>query len=164
MTRYSRRQPASALGLVAVIAGVLYMTYMAIILPHPIIILVGVMFLLVLISFSSMKVNVDQSELSLSYGIGLLRFDFLLADIASGRIVRNKWWYGWGIHLTPHGWLFNVAGLEAVELTMTSGKKYRIGTAEPEELAHVIRSHEAALALHSPKRLFGDNSLVANLS
>ena len=133
-------------------------------LPYPIVMLVGFILFLVLLFFSSMKVSVDQSKLILSYGIGLLRFDFLLADIVSVRTVRNKWWYGWGIHLTPHGWLFNVAGLEAVELTMTSGKKYRIGTAEPENLAHVIRSHQAALALHDQNRLLGADSPAANLS
>jgi hypothetical protein len=54
--------------------------------------------------------------------------------------VRNKWWYGWGIRLTPHGWLFNVGGLDAVELELASGRKFRIGTDEPQGLLNAIRT------------------------
>jgi hypothetical protein len=46
--------------------------------------------------------------------------------------------WGWGIRLTPRGWLFNVSGLDAVELTMTTGKHYRIGTYDPMGLARAI--------------------------
>ena len=55
--------------------------------------------------------------------------------------VTNKWYYGWGIKRTPHGWLFNVSGLQAVEITLRSAKKYRIGTDEPERLADAIRAN-----------------------
>jgi len=42
--------------------------------------------------------------------------------------------------MTPHGWLYNVSGLDAVEVTTKSGKKYRIGTDVPAELEQAIRS------------------------
>jgi len=152
MTRYTRRQPASAFSLIVLIVCTLFVTYLAVILQHPIVIIVAILLTTVLGLFSAMTVSIDTSQIRLSYGFGLLRFNFPLADITSVKKVRNKWWYGWGIHLTPHGWLFNIAGLDAVELTMTSGKKYRIGTAVPEELAQCIRSHEAVLALSPFKR------------
>ena len=50
------------------------------------------------------------------------------------RQVRNKWWYGWGIRKIPKGWMYNVWGLDAVELEMESGKVFRIGTDEPDQL------------------------------
>jgi hypothetical protein len=54
-------------------------------------------------------------------------------------VVKNPWYYGWGIHLTPSGWLYNVSGFWAVELQMKNGKKYRIGTDDPEGLVQVIQ-------------------------
>ncbi|MFH1253014.1 MAG: hypothetical protein V1664_01635 [Candidatus Uhrbacteria bacterium] len=58
--------------------------------------------------------------------------------IKTTKAVRNSWYCGWGIRLTSHGWLFNVSGLSAVEITMKNGRSYRIGTDEPEKLTAVI--------------------------
>jgi len=54
--------------------------------------------------------------------------------------VRNKWWYGLGIRLTPHGWLYNVSGLDAIEIVRRSGKTFRVGTDEPKALAAALRA------------------------
>ena len=52
--------------------------------------------------------------------------------------VRNSWIHGWGIHRTPHGWLYNVSGWEAVEIALTSGKRFRLGTDEPQQLTQAL--------------------------
>lgn len=100
--------------------------------------------------FHSLVVTVrgDASEafLRVQFGWGLIRRTIPLASIESARPVRNSWWYGWGIRLTPHGWLWNVSGLDAVELELTSGKRFRIGTDEPGRL---VRAIEAARARQS---------------
>jgi len=36
------------------------------------------------------------------------------------------------------GWMYNVWGLDAVELNLTSGKVFRIGTDEPAELLAAV--------------------------
>ena len=72
------------------------------------------------------------------FGIGLIRKRIPLAEIVEVRPVRNSWLYGWGIHRTPHGWLYNVSGWEAVEITLTSGKHLRLGTDEPQRLMQVL--------------------------
>jgi hypothetical protein len=54
--------------------------------------------------------------------------------------VKNQWWWGWGIRLIPGGWLYNVSGLDAVELKMKNGRVYRIGTDEPRKLAEFIQA------------------------
>jgi len=54
--------------------------------------------------------------------------------------VHNHWYYGRGIKLTPHGWLFNVSGFDAVEIQLKNGRKYRIGTDEPDALLAAIES------------------------
>jgi hypothetical protein len=35
-------------------------------------------------------------------------------------------------------WIYNVSGFDAVEILMKSGKRYRIGTDQPEELVQTI--------------------------
>ena len=54
--------------------------------------------------------------------------------------MRNLWYYGWGIRYTPHGWLFNVSGLDAVELELKNGRTWRVGTDEPVELLAAIQA------------------------
>ena len=73
-------------------------------------------------------------------GIGLIHKRFTLADVQSAAVVGNRWWYGWGIKRTPHGWLFNISRFEAVEIQMANGKNYRIGTDEPDALLAAIEA------------------------
>jgi hypothetical protein len=84
--------------------------------------------------FGSLTVEIDESLVRVRFGPGPIGKSFPLAEIRSTRIVRNPWYYGWGIRLIPHGWLFNVSGSHAVELEMKGGRKFRVGTDEPEAL------------------------------
>ena len=99
-----------------------------------------------LLLFYSLTVEIRNGRLSVRFGIGLFRKSFSLSDIENAFPVRNRWYYGWGIHLSPHGWLFNVSGLEAVEIVLTTGKHYRIGTPEPNKLVQAINGikHQSA--------------------
>ena len=90
--------------------------------------------------FYNLTVEIDAIHLSFRFGIGWIRKRVPLAEIVAVQPVRNSWWYGWGIHRTPHGWLYNVSGREAVEITLTSGKRFRLGTDEPRRLAQVLRA------------------------
>jgi len=89
--------------------------------------------------FGSLTIEVGEGALSCRFGPGLIRKRWPLGNIREARVVRNPWYYGWGIHWTPHGWLYNVSGLGAVEIALASGKKARIGSNEPEKLAEAIR-------------------------
>jgi hypothetical protein len=91
------------------------------------------------ILFSSLTVTISENDLDIRFGPGLIKKIFKLQDIESVRSVSNKWFYGWGIRITPHGWLYNVSGFSAVEIELRTGKTYRIGTDEPEELEEAIR-------------------------
>jgi len=90
--------------------------------------------------FMSLRVAVDASCVKLSFGVGLIRRRIPMERIELATPVRNSWWYGLGIRLTPHGWMWNIQGLDAVELTYTNGRRFRIGTAEPEELSSAINA------------------------
>jgi hypothetical protein len=95
--------------------------------------------LVTLILFASLTVEVTDAEVRLSFGPGVIRKSFQVDEIRDVRVVQNPWHYGWGIHMTPHGWLFNVAGPGAVELTFDSDTKVRIGSDEPSRLMAAIR-------------------------
>lgn len=106
--------------------------------------LVAAVVVLVAIAFGSMTVEVDHRDLKLWFGPGWVHRTFPLREIVSWRAVRNRWWYGWGIHLTPHGWLYNIAGWDAVELELLNGRHVRVGTDEPERLCAVIGQMKGA--------------------
>lgn len=91
-----------------------------------------------LLLFSILTVKVDGEEVSVRFGVGLIRKRFPLSEIESHSAVRNPWYYGWGLRRTPIGWLYNVSGLEAVEITLKDGRKVRIGTDDPTGLDAAI--------------------------
>ena len=88
--------------------------------------------------FSSLTVQVTDRELVFYFGPGFWTRRFALHDIISVKVVRNSPLYGWGIRYTHHGWLYNVSGLRAVELTIRGEGQIRIGTDEPEALKRVL--------------------------
>lgn len=89
--------------------------------------------------FASLTVDIKDDMLKLAFGPGLVHKRTRLADIQACAVVRNLWWYGWGIRLTPRGWLYNVSGQSAVEITLKSGRRFRIGTDEPDQLATALQ-------------------------
>jgi hypothetical protein len=106
---------------------------------------VGLVVLLILavclVMFATLTVKIDEEALTIRFGPGPIQKRFRLADISSCRVVKNPWYYGWGIHLTPSGWLAqrNVSGFWAVELQMKNGQKYRLGTDDPEGLVQAVQ-------------------------
>lgn len=76
---------------------------------------VMVVIAIALVLFSSLAVVIREDELEVRFGPGLISKRFKLQDIESCQVVRNPFFYGWGIRLTPHGWLYNVSGFYAVE-------------------------------------------------
>ncbi len=89
--------------------------------------------------FSSLTVEVTAEDLSWYFGPGIWRKSVPRRAIASATPAVNKWWWGWGVHLTPRGWLYNVGGLEAVEVLLDDGATFRIGSDEAAKLAHALQ-------------------------
>lgn len=99
--------------------------------------MLSTMTILVVLSllFYKLKVEVNDIEITLTFGVGVIKKRIELSQIQSVEAVKNKFWYGWGIRLTPHGWLWNIAGYDAVELTYKQSKrKFRIGCENSAEL------------------------------
>ncbi len=93
--------------------------------------------------FGWMTVVIRGATLEVLFGPGLIRKRIRLDELISAQHVRNRWWYGWGIRRLPEGWLFNVSGLDAIELRLAGGRVYRIGTDQPAELMRAIRAAAA---------------------
>ncbi len=106
----------------------------------PIIFAIILPIILILISFTTLKVTIDEKYLKIKFGYGIFQKQFLLKEIISARSVKNHWYYGWGIRLWfwPKMWIYNVSGFDAVEIKMKNNKIYRIGTDEPKNLEYAI--------------------------
>lgn len=101
-------------------------------------IVLGILVVAVL-SFGTLTVTVSDDAVRIRFGpIGLFKREFPLADIASVAAVTNPWYYGYGLRWTPKGPLYNVAGKDAIEIGLYSGKSVRIGTDEPRILLREI--------------------------
>ena len=98
-----------------------------------------VMLTFALVIFSSLTVTIEQDQLIVRFGPGPIQKRFSLDTIQSCQVVKNRWYYGWGVRRIPRGWLINVSGFDAVELKLKTGEQFRIGTDEPQELARAIR-------------------------
>lgn len=91
--------------------------------------------------FGRLTTTVDDERITVSFGLfGRPRESFRLADVRSTEKVRTSPLAGWGIRWTLHGRLWNVWGLDAVELRLASGQRFRIGTDEPEALMRALRT------------------------
>ncbi len=89
--------------------------------------------------FGWLTVAVDRQALRVRFGIGLIRRTIPLTEIVSVEAERFNWLYGWGIRMTPRGWLYRASGTRAVGLTLRGGKTFFVGADDPEGLIQALR-------------------------
>jgi hypothetical protein len=140
MKEYKRTQIGYLL-IIALGAATLLIGYLSVRTTNPGAILLLAFMLLCLILFATLTVEVNDRAINIRFGMGVIRKSFLLQDVQAYRAVKNPWYYGWGIHLIPDGWLFNVSGWEAVELQMKNGRRYRIGTDDARGLMDAMATY-----------------------
>lgn len=95
---------------------------------------------LTVLLFGWLTVSVGDDVVDARFGVGLIKKRVELSNVRAFRRVKNPWYWGWGIRLYPGGWLYNVSGLDAVELVLADGKELRIGTDEPEKLERALKA------------------------
>jgi hypothetical protein len=100
--------------------------------------IIEVILLICAVVFCKLTIRIDDKILQWSFGIGIVRKQVLLAEIAACESIRIRWWYGWGIHLTPYGWLCNVSGLDAVAIRLRDERKFALGTDDPQAVVDAI--------------------------
>jgi hypothetical protein len=92
-------------------------------------------------AMSELRTVVTAEHVRASFRFGWPSKTIPVAAIVSHRPIRNGWWWGFGIRWVPGGWMFNVWGLDAVEIRCTGRwypKSFRIGTDDPEGLDAAI--------------------------
>jgi len=103
--------------------------------------IVSIILLVCLVLFYRLRITIDDETLCASFGPGIIRKRVRLEEIVGCEPIRIRGWYGWGTHLTPYGWLYNVSGLDAVAITLRDGRKFALGTDDPDELTEAIRRY-----------------------
>ena len=128
--------------LVALIAGAVVLAATAYLSPTPsrwlcLALACGLLILAWL--FSSLTVLVGDNELRWYFGPGIWQYRMTLGEIRAVRVARNSWTNGFGIRMRPGFRLYNVSGLDAVELELNNGEIRRIGTDDASGLATALR-------------------------
>ena len=138
MTRYEHTQVGhviiwSLLAIILIVSGFAGLSH------REIPLVVSIILLVCLVLFYKLRITIEDETLCASFGPGIIRKRVRLAEIVGCEPIRIRWWYGWGIHLTPFGWLYNVSGLDAVAITLRAGRKFALGTDDPHGLTAAIR-------------------------
>jgi hypothetical protein len=81
-------------------------------------IIVPMILLVCLVLFYKLRITTKDQTLCASFGPGIIGKRIRLAEIMGCEAIRIRWWYGWGIHLTPYG-------CDAVSITLRDGRKIR---------------------------------------
>lgn len=138
MDNYHHRQFGTLVAVIFALTLIMLVTLLIFVEMHPVGIAVFVFLLVLYVLFSTLSVDVSSKEIMVRFGPGLIRKRFPTDAVRKARHVRNSWYFGWGVRWLPGCWLYNVSGLDSVEITLGNGKRYRIGTDEPEKLLAAI--------------------------
>ena len=106
---------------------------------HWISFVITIVLLLSIAGFYKLTIRIDTERLRVTLGLGFIRKEVRVADIATCESIRIRWWYGWGIHFTPYGLLYNVSGWDAVAIRLHNGRLFALGTDDPQGLVAAIR-------------------------
>jgi len=88
--------------------------------------------------FSRLAVTVADGELTATFGLGKPHRVVALSEVVGVRQVRSSWIQGWGVRSVSKGWMYNVWGLDAVEVELGSGTVFRVGTDDSDQLHAAI--------------------------
>jgi len=96
--------------------------------------------------WSSLTVRIEAGQLFVRFGLGWPRRTIALTDIRSVELTQTSWWSGLGLHRTARGWLYNVAGRDAVVVGLASGQSVLIGSDDARRLKSTLERAVAEVA------------------
>ena len=100
---------------------------------------ITLMFVVICSLFYGLTTKVTSDEITVSFGIGIIRKRIQLKRIKSVDTVTSPWYYGWGIRIIPRGTLYNISGTDGVELKFKDTSRIiRIGTKDSATLKREI--------------------------
>ena len=88
--------------------------------------------------WSRMTIRLEGDMLRWWFGPGWPRFALPLSEIRTVETTRTTLGQGWGVHRTRRGWLYNIAGRDAVLITRADGKRLLLGSDEPRRLKSAL--------------------------
>lgn len=83
---------------------------------------------LTLLNFTRLTTTVTPSLVKLHWRLGWPAKSLDRSSIVAAEPHRNSWLAGWGIRKVAKGWMWNVWGLDSVNLELDTGRTFRIGT------------------------------------
>ena len=90
----------------------------------------------------SLTVEIKNGFIQCVFGPGIVKQKIKISEVLNACTVKNPWYEGWGIRWIPGKYVvWNVSGFDAVEIQLSSFKKFRIGTNEPDKLLEAIREN-----------------------
>ena len=101
----------------------------------------GIVFAVLVVAallMTRLTVTLEADSARCAFGWGWPWRSIAYEQMSAVHKVRNRWWYGLGIRRIPHGWLFSIWGLDAVEVQLRSGSVFRFGTDEPDALLDAL--------------------------
>lgn len=146
MSPYQHTQRGTVIRIVLGSAGLFFLgvTILMIVLSEEVaavvVLAIGTIPMIFLYLFHSLTVELSQDSIVVFFGPGLVRRKIDVQKISEVRVVRNRILYGWGIRRGAGCWIFNVSGLDAVELQFKSGRRFRIGTDDPHGLCDAVKA------------------------
>jgi hypothetical protein len=111
--------------------------------PMPLFVLIVsvVFFLIIFLLFFKLTITVNDSNIVISFGVGIIRKKVSLGDIKEVKRVKTNWYNGWGIRKIKNGMLYNIQGFNAIELSFKNKKSIlRIGISSSSDLDKEIRN------------------------
>jgi hypothetical protein len=139
MIRYEHTQRGTVV-VVSLLVGAAFCLFLQVLIRPPrfvLLVAAGVPVLSAFL-FSSLTIQITDRALRWHFGPGLIQKQVSLSEIREVEATRIGFFCGWGIHLTPRGWLYNVSSFQAVAVRLKSGKGFLLGTDEPEQLCRAI--------------------------
>jgi len=141
--QYKHTQYGALMFLVFLITGILIAVVSVRLLAEnrvPAVILMMVIYLIGLVMFYSLTVELSAEKLKFWFGIGVVRKTIALSEIQATKVVKNPWYYFWGVKGIPGGWFYAIAPGTAVEIELSDGKIIQLGTNQPKKLNQAIET------------------------
>ncbi|KZN37760.1 hypothetical protein N474_00275 [Pseudoalteromonas luteoviolacea CPMOR-2] len=102
----------------------------------------GIILLLVAFVFYGLTIKVDNADKQISwwFGPGVAKKTLNFDDIDEVKAVTNSFSHGIGMRISHDGWVYSVSGFKAIEVSMSDGTKYRLGTSDQHGLLEALKS------------------------
>ena len=108
---------------------------------YQVFVLVLGLFLSIFLLFYALHIKIAHNTLEVRFGIGLIKWTFALDQITAATLVKNPWYYFWGIKSIRGGCYIAANPGNAVQLNFTDGRIIRLGSLQPEALKEALDSN-----------------------